>query len=41
MEKLVTDGLVRSIGLSNYDTPDLLNEVYALAKIPPAVNQIE
>ena len=41
MEKLVEDGLVRSIGISNWNTPELLHDLYAIAKIPPAVNQIE
>ena len=40
MEKLVEDGLVRSIGISNYDTPELLEELFAIAKILPSVNQI-
>lgn len=41
MEKLIEDGLVKSIGISNYNTPEVLEELYALAKIVPAVNQID
>ena len=40
MEQLVKDGLVKSIGVSNFDTPEYLDELYAIAKILPSVNQI-
>ncbi|KAK9473257.1 NADP-dependent oxidoreductase domain-containing protein [Dipodascopsis tothii] len=40
MEKLVTSGKVRSIGVSNF-TIEKLQEVLAVATIKPAVNQIE
>ncbi|KAG7641546.1 NADP-dependent oxidoreductase domain superfamily [Arabidopsis suecica] len=40
MEKLVSMGLVRSIGLSNYDV-FLTRDCLAYSKIKPAVNQIE
>lgn len=40
MEKLVEDGLVKSIGVSNFSVQSLLN-LCAHAKIRPAVNQIE
>lgn len=40
MEKLVKDGLVRNIGVSNCTIP-MLEELLKEAEIPPAVNQIE
>ncbi len=40
MEQLVRDGLVRSIGVSNFNTQSLMN-VSSSATIQPAVNQIE
>eukprot|EP00245_Coleochaete_scutata_P008921 TRINITY_DN2823_c0_g1_i1.p1 TRINITY_DN2823_c0_g1~~TRINITY_DN2823_c0_g1_i1.p1 ORF type:complete len:339 (+),score=69.72 TRINITY_DN2823_c0_g1_i1:73-1017(+) len=40
LEDLVKDGLVRSIGISNYDV-FLTRDALAYAKIKPAVNQIE
>ncbi|KAF3569847.1 hypothetical protein F2Q69_00062953 [Brassica cretica] len=40
MEKLVSMGLVRSIGISNYDV-FLTRDCLAYSKIKPAVNQIE
>ncbi|KAK4689037.1 hypothetical protein P7C73_g1072, partial [Tremellales sp. Uapishka_1] len=40
MEQLVKDGLVKTIGVSNYQVKDL-EELYSLAKILPAVNQID
>jgi diketogulonate reductase-like aldo/keto reductase len=40
MEKLVDDGLVRMIGLSNTGT-SLLQFVLDFARVPPVVNQIE
>lgn len=40
MEDLVSAGLVRSIGISNYDI-FLTRDVLAYSKIKPAVNQIE
>ncbi|KAF5194486.1 Nadp dependent sorbitol 6-phosphate dehydrogenase [Thalictrum thalictroides] len=40
MEDLVSMGLVRSIGISNYSVP-LIGECLAYAKVKPAVNQIE
>jgi diketogulonate reductase-like aldo/keto reductase len=40
MEKLVDDGLVREIGVSNMPV-SLLHELLCDARIPPAVNQVE
>ena len=40
MEALVTEGLVRNIGVSNSEIADL-EEVAASARIPIACNQIE
>jgi diketogulonate reductase-like aldo/keto reductase len=40
MESLVESGKARAIGVSNYTIP-LLTQLLSLAKIPPAVNQIE
>lgn len=40
MEKLVEEGLVRSIGVSNFPVI-LLHDLLTQAKIPPAVNQVE
>ena len=40
MEALVKDGKVRSIGVSNFDAAQL-EALLKMAKIPPAVNQIE
>ncbi|KAL9994312.1 putative aldo/keto reductase, aldo-keto reductase, NADP-dependent oxidoreductase [Helianthus debilis subsp. tardiflorus] len=40
MERLVELGLVRAIGLSNFDIPQI-REVLKFAKIVPAVNQLE
>ena len=40
MEKLVDSKLVRSIGLSNYNQSEI-DEVLKIARIKPAVNQIE
>ncbi|KAE9365089.1 GCY protein [Stipitochalara longipes BDJ] len=40
MEKLISAGKARSIGVSNFFTKDELEEVLATAKIIPAVNQI-
>lgn len=40
MEKLVDEGLVKSIGVSNFPVM-LLWDLLAGARIPPAVNQIE
>lgn len=40
MEKLVEDGLVRAIGVANFNAPMLL-DLLSYAKIKPAVNQIE
>lgn len=40
MEKLVASGKVRSIGVSNFGVPEL-ERVLKIAKIKPAVNQIE
>lgn len=40
MEELVEEGLVRSIGVSNFPV-SLLHELMTQSKIPPAVNQVE
>ncbi|KAF4661701.1 hypothetical protein FOL47_006557 [Perkinsus chesapeaki] len=40
MEKLVDEGLVRSIGLSNFE-PLQIDEILAACRIRPVVNQIE
>ncbi|KAL7734885.1 hypothetical protein ACLKA6_011160 [Drosophila palustris] len=40
MEKLVEAGLVKSIGVSNFNK-NQIERVLAIAKIPPATNQIE
>ena len=40
MEELVEKGLVRSIGVSNFNI-ERLKRILAIAKIPPAVNQVE
>ena len=40
METLVADGLVKSIGVSNFRVCDIA-EVLATASIPPAINQVE
>jgi diketogulonate reductase-like aldo/keto reductase len=40
MEQLVTDGLVRAIGVANFTAP-MLVDLLSYAKIKPAVNQIE
>ena len=39
MEKLVEVGLTRSIGVSNFNI-EKLKRILAIAKIPPAVNQV-
>lgn len=40
MEKLVDDGLVRSIGVSNFSAKKL-HDLLLTCRIPPAVNQVE
>ncbi|EGG22724.1 aldehyde reductase [Cavenderia fasciculata] len=40
MEKLVQDGLVKNIGVSNFNV-QLLNDLLTFAKIKPVVNQVE
>ncbi|KAH0608803.1 uncharacterized protein H6S33_001031 [Morchella sextelata] len=40
LERLVEQGKVRSIGVSNF-TRERIEEILAFAKIPPAINQIE
>ncbi|XP_055855493.1 aldo-keto reductase family 1 member B1-like isoform X1 [Episyrphus balteatus] len=40
MEKLVDDGLAKSIGISNFNKKQI-ERVLAVARIPPATNQIE
>lgn len=40
MEKLVEKGLVKSIGVSNFNSKQI-EDVLKIAKIPPAVNQVE
>lgn len=41
MEKLVEDGLARSIGISNYSLRETRDCLAYTSKIPPAVNQLE
>ena len=41
MEQAVRDGKVRSIGISNYYTPEAFDEVMSYAEITPAVIQNE
>ena len=41
MEQAVRDGKVRSIGISNYYTPEALEEILSFAEIMPAVIQNE
>ena len=41
MEQAVRDGKVRSIGISNYYTPEAVEEILAFARIMPAVIQNE
>jgi len=40
MEKLVSEGLVRSIGISNFSVKKI-DQILTYAKIPPAVSQVE
>jgi len=40
MEKLVDEGLVKNIGISNFNS-EQVDRVMAMAKIPPAINQFE
>lgn len=40
MEKLVQDGLVKSIGVSNFNK-NQIERILAVATIPPATNQVE
>lgn len=40
MEELVSAGLVRSIGLSNFNKSQI-DRILKICKIPPAVNQVE
>ena len=41
LEQAVRDGKVRSIGISNYYTPEAVKEILSFAKIMPAVIQNE
>ena len=41
LEQAVRDGKVRSIGISNYYTPEAVEEILSFAKIMPAVIQNE
>ncbi|KAI7869910.1 NADP-dependent oxidoreductase domain-containing protein [Spinellus fusiger] len=40
MEQLVKDGLVRTIGVSNFSIP-MLEDLLSQCEIPPAINQVE
>lgn len=40
MEQLKAEGLVKSIGVSNY-MPEQLDAILQIASVPPAINQIE
>ncbi|KAK3743904.1 hypothetical protein QZH41_008767 [Actinostola sp. cb2023] len=40
MEKLVEEGLARSIGISNFNSKQV-DDICAIAKIKPAINQVE
>ena len=40
MQRALERGLTRSIGVSNF-TPEDLDELLAVADVPPAVNQIQ
>jgi len=40
MEKLQGDGLIRSIGVSNFH-PEHLDQIFAMASSPPVINQVE
>lgn len=40
MERLVDAGLVKSIGVSNFNSEQIAR-ILAIAKIPPVVNQVE
>lgn len=40
MEKLVTDGLAKSVGISNFNTKQV-EKLMAVAKIKPVLNQVE
>ena len=39
LEKLVDEGLIKSIGVSNYNV-QLLNDLLNYARVKPAVNQV-
>lgn len=40
MEKLVEKGLVKSIGVSNFNSKQV-DDILKIAKIPPVVNQVQ
>jgi len=40
MEALVDKGLVKSIGVSNFNV-QLINDMLSYARIPPAINEVE
>ncbi len=39
MEKLVEEGLVKSIGVANFNSKQI-DEILAIAKIKPVINQV-
>ena len=41
MEKMLDDGYVRAIGVSNFHTPESISVFDSFANVPPAVDQVE